>query len=283
MTKKDLIFLVLLSCVVGHASVKYNHLIEEGVVPMEEYDALQCRVRHMLEGALGDQTSVWVVLLSCGERYTASYDVSEECCGWLWRNSRAGKEVRMIFPMMDYIKHEVLRGYENHRLCEQQTDFSEEFKCVGGSLDKARYQRCVFFSKNLREFFTLLCPRLQQKGKVTWDSCGKRLVDVVLQSVEPPLCNRLSFVVQDKESALSEILSAKKEDAMKVFMTLPGFGVVKGCAVPRESLPYRETVLSPHCFFVHKINAVIDAMSAHYPFDEEVWKTCINYRISRAR
>ena len=229
---------------------------------------LERMVKRELDDALADQNSVWVMIVCGGQRYAGLYDVGEEKVSWTLSGGANGARA-LIMPMMDYLKNEALRGYEKRLLCSPQRDFSKELDCVGGSLNTPRYKRCAFFSRCLRVFLTIFCPKLKGKGKVVWGDCGKRLTREVLRRLEPPCGQCLRFIFQEKEKALSEVFSAKESDPIKVFMTLPGFGVVKGCFVPRPPEFKEGGVLPSEYFLHHKINAMKDTLRARYPFDKE--------------
>ena len=272
MIKLNLIFFTLLCCSVRCASGKYSLVTVEA-------DELKCETTQVFESALENKTSVFVVVIRAGERYTGLYDIREEKNRLYWRPPGTDQVGRyMIMPVMDALKNEALRGYEQRHFCGPQKDFSKEFQCTGGALTW-RYKRSVFFSEGIRRFLTLWCSKLQEKGKVSWPHYGRRLTDDVLQSLEPPVGWWLSFIMQDRADAVAEVIAGQEDDPIKVFMTLPGLGVVKGVAVRRESwMPAKETIFSAKSFLSHKIDAVQDSMRAFYPYDEETWKaSCLNY------
>ena len=270
MIRKSFIFFILLcGCVVQAA---------ENSCQSQEDEELLCRVAHRLEFAFEDQSSVWVMVVRGGQWYTGVYDVAEEkvCLRCDLINNGVGD--RIILPVMDYLQHEALRGYKSRRGCPPQTDFSKEFECIGGALNEQLYQRSVFCSESLRLFLTRFCSKIEAKGKAGGGDFGQRMTDAVLRSLEPPVGQWLSFVIVDEQSALSEMFFSKESDPIKVFMPIPGFGVLRGCAVSRETYPLqKESAFSQKSFYAHKINAVLKGMIERYPFDEETLKKCLNY------
>ena len=268
--KRSLIFAVFLSCSVMQSA--------ERVHLLADVDALESNIKRGFKRALDSQTSVWVMVVRNGKRYTGLYDLRGENNQWGWTMPSCRYASSMVMPVMDALKNEALRGYEQRRFSGPQKDFSKELECVGGALDQVRYKRCVFFSQSIRRFLTLWCSKLQKKGKVSWDHCGKRMTDDVLQSLEPSADEFLRFFIQDKRDAVDEVLAAKEGDPIKVFMTLSNLGVVKGCLVSRQhGALEEETLCSPGCFLFHKVCAITDRMVERYPYNEEKWKRCLNY------
>ena len=273
LTVQSFIFLVLLCCSVVQASERRYQ------IPNEDFE-LQKVIAQRLESAFDDETSLFMVVVCNGQRYTGVCDIRQEKICSVWTAFPTYEKTQMIMTIMDYLKNEALRGYVKRSLCRPQTDFSKELQCVGGSLSKLRYKRCVFFSQSLRVFFAHVCSGLERKGKIGWGGFGTPLTDAVLHRLELPSGQLLRFSIQDKTSALLEMVCAKKDDPIRVFVALPGFGVMRGCAVPRDECdePIKEHVLAPECFLAQKIRALIDDMRDLYPFDEKTWKTCLNYK-----
>ena len=269
---RSLIFSVLFFCSVVHSAAKYHQISDEG-------DAPGLTIQQRLKSALSDQTSVFVIVVRKGKIFAGLYDISKEKNHLSWRLPADGKIVDMIMPAMDTFKNEALKGYKKRRFCEPRKDFSKEFECVGGAVDKLRYKRCVFFSRGLGHFLTCGCGRLKRKNKVIWDRCGQPITNNVLLSLHLPETERWSFIIQGSRDSVAEMRAAKEGDPIKVFVTLPGFGVVKGCPVPYEHwIPGCETILpSRECFLYHKVRAVGGSMRMRYPYDADQYKTCLNY------
>ena len=261
MIKQILAFFLFLFCIVGHSCEK------EPLLP---------DVMTGFERALAAKTYVWVMVVREGARYTASYDVSEETMAEEYVPA-CGEKIQIILPVMYFLKNDALKGYEKRRFCPQQTDFSKELECVGGAVERWRYKRCDFFSLGLRSFLTLFAPKIEQKGKVCWDECGQHMTGGILQRFAPPEGQFLRFVIQDVRDAVAEVRAAKEGDPIKVFMTLPGFGVVKG--VPASaSEELTEVRLSEKCFLRHKMSSgFLDTMRVRYSYDAYKWKRCLNY------
>lgn len=258
-----LLLCIVMFCVVGRAA-------EDRCVLVSEEKALL----HRIEKAMDDRDSLWVAVVREGQVHTASYRVNGERNRWRWYSSKKGV-FYMIMPVMDSLQNEALRGYTRNSPW-REVGFSAELEKVGGSLNTRLYDRTPFFSKNFRVFLLYLCPKLHDKNKATRDDLGHYMTKDVLRCLDPGDEKILQFLLQTPESCVSEIVSAKKSDPIKVFIPIPNIGVVSGVFALKEE-GVKEVRVSPQSYLAKKMNGVLPGMLATYPYDAGVWKNCLNY------
>lgn len=268
MLKNTVLFGVVLCCFVCCASERQALLLDE------HYRLSVCE---KIKRVLSDKTSLWVMVVYQGKRYTALYDVSEETNRCVWNAPLQGR-VKMIMPVMDALQNEALAGY-TQRFFKNMAGLPLEVQVADDSGLAQFYKRCDFFSQVTREFFVHSCARLHKKGKVTRDLFGYFMTEEVLRCLSPSGGKRLRFFIKDAEEAADAIVAKKPSDNIKVFMPLPSVGVVAGFL--ETSCFWRpkieETHLTQKNLLCKKMQTMSQEMAKFYPYCPEQWKSCLNY------
>ena len=260
-------YFLVLFCFMGFSSEREPLLLSD---PGAEV-CLQAK----LQDALTDETSLWLMIVHKGKRYTVSYDVHDEINRWVWTIN--GKRfVPMILPVVEYLQVCSLKGCVRKPFCEEQKVLCVKLPVTDRFVGVENFKNVSFTQGCIQRFLMYSCPKLHEKNCAQSDGFGCAMTQKVLQSIQPSRGKYLRLLLETPEQAVERIVSAKIRDTARFFMPIPGVGVLTGCAEAPGS--WQKSVPEKNLLEERKV-ALVDQMCQLYPFCPERWKLCLNYEI----